>query len=688
MRRRAWVALTLAAATVGLGAAPALDGDEPLPVGGLTALPPPEAPGPSLLDNGDLAVRDGDGVAGWHLTPDDAWTIVPNGRDGRPALRFSGAHSARQAPSAEQTVTLEPGLYTLEGWVRADGLGASVPRSGVRLCLDGRPRLSWWQCTPVARGTTGWTRLAQPAIAVRERGAYRVTVGAYGKPDGVAWLSHLSLTGVRPPPLDVYLLYPNFRGLLFDDRPQPIRVALAATGSRPPDTRIRVSLVDERRGDVLQQRDYPAASPVTAVLDASALPAGPALVRAELLDGAGVPLYRHPAYRVVKAPARARERLRIWYDERNVAHLDGKPAFVIGLYTTSGYSTTRRTYATGRDGWGNDRIVQAPVNMLINYHLGQAPVPALMTYMDDLRARGIFYLQTANFYHEAHPQYRTIPYPAAREGDAALNRWVARTLGAHPGFAGFYTADERPAEMVPTVFRQHRTLAEAAPGHVTYAVLGDGWQHQAPLWRDALDVMGLDPYPIVRPSGDNHLAMVGDWTRIGQDAVKGSRPLWMVIQYFPLTRAGGWPTEGELRTMSWMAIVEGARGLFYWSFGSKGLAWVKDPAERERRWQELVRVTREIKALEPVLLAPDAHLLARASGGEDAVRTLGKRMPDGSRYLFAYNTRRDPVRLTWTLAAPAVTTLDLTTNTPGPRPTGDTLTVDFAPYEVKRLRLE
>ena len=147
-----------------------------------------------------------------------------------------------------------------------------MPRSGVRLCLDGRPRLSWWQCTPVARGTTGWTRLAQPAIAVRERGAYRVTVGAYGKPDGVAWLSHLSLTGVRPPPLDVYLLYPNFRGLLFDDRPQPIRVALAATGSRPPDARIRVSLVDERRGDVLQQRDYPAASPVTAVLDASALP--------------------------------------------------------------------------------------------------------------------------------------------------------------------------------------------------------------------------------------------------------------------------------------------------------------------------------------------------------------------------------------------------------------------------------
>ena len=323
-------------------------------------------------------------------------------------------------------------------------------------------------------------------------------------------------------------------------------------------------------------------------------------MRAELRDAAGTVLYRHPDYRIVKTPARERERLRIWYDERNVAHLDGRPAFVIGLYTTSGYSTSRQTYATGRDGWGNDRIGQAPVNMLINYHLGQAPIPALMTYMDDLRARGIFYLQTVNFYHEDHPQYRTIEYPAARDGETALNRWVARTLGAHPGLAGFYTADERPAEMVPAVFRQHRTLAATAPGSVTYGVLGDGWEHQAPRWRDALDVMGLDPYPIVRPSGQNHLAMVGEWTRIGQDAVKGSRPLWMVIQYFPLTRAGGWPTEDELRAMSWMAIVEGARGLFYWSFGAKGLAWVKDHAERQRRWQELVRVTREIEALEPV----------------------------------------------------------------------------------------
>ncbi|HXH81440.1 MAG TPA: hypothetical protein VNN07_00770, partial [Candidatus Tectomicrobia bacterium] len=374
-----------------------------------------------------------------------------------------------------------------------------------------------------------------------------------------------------------------------------------------------------------------------------------------------------------------------WYDERNVLHLDGRPVFALGIYTTSGYSTTRATYAHGRDGWGVARLAEAPLNLLINYHLGRAPIPALTAYMDELHARGIRYLQTVNFYHASDPQYREIPYPAAREGEDALNAWVARTLGSHPGLAGFYTMDERPAEEIPAVFRQRRQLAAAAPGTVTYGVAGNGLEDQVGLWRDALDVVGLDPYPITKPAGQNHLAMVGEWTRLGMEAVHGARPVWMVIQYFPLTGAGGWPTEADLRAMSWMAIVEGARGLLYWSFGEKGLAWVKDPRERERRWEELVRVTREIKALEPVLLAPDAEVVrGEPSGG--AVRSLGKVGPDGARYLFAYNTRHTPVAVRWTLAAPAARVEDLD-GRPGPALVDGRFETRLGPYQVVRYRI-
>jgi len=526
-------------------------------------------------------------------------------------------------------------------------------------------------------------------LAVTDGGAYRVTIEPYAGPDGVAWFDDVALMPVGRPPLDAYLLYPNFRGMLFDDRGQTVRLAVTvdarALAGAAGGARLRVSLLDEA-GAPRASRELPATpGRIVAELDASPAAPGAYTLRAEVVGGGGEPLARAADYRVVKAPARTREKMTAWYDERNVTYLEGRPAFVIGLYNTSGYATNREAYAHARNGWGTARIAQAPVNMLINYWLGTAPIPALETYMDDLHSRGIYYLQTVNFYYADDPQYAKIPYPAAREGEQALNRWVARTLSKHRGLAGFYTADERPADAVPRVFRQHRTLSEAAPGTVTYAVLGNGWEEQAPLWRDALDVIGLDPYPITRPRGQNHLALVGEWTRMAQEAVQGSRPVWMVLQYFQLTGAGGWPSAEDLRAMSWMAIVEGAQGLFYWSFGNKGLAWVKDVSERERRWADLVRVTKEIKALEPALLGPTIPVVA-GTAGEGPVRILGKRGPDGARYLFAYNTRNSPVSVTWKLAEPAREVVDLDTGEAVAAADAG-IAVQFGPYGIRRLRL-
>lgn len=682
MKRLAIVALVVGACALTLPPRAGQGGPaDPAPAGGLTALQPSAGAGPNLVTNSAFeASREGT-LPGWGLRLGETWTVVPDGREGRPALRLNAARAGQQVPSVEQAITLEPGLYTIEGWVKTQDAGGNDPRSGVRLCLDARPQGNWWQCTEVARGTRDWTRLRLPDIPVKDKGGYKVWLGVYGTPAGTAWFDAVSLTGARKAPVDVYLLYPNFRGMLFDDRPQSVRAAVttSATG------RVRLTLVEEASGQTRASREYPAGAALTAEVDAAALPPGRYLLRTELLDPGGAATARGADYRIVKVPARARERLNTWYDERNVTYFGGKPTFILGLYTTSGYSMDRQSYAKGDTGWGNDRIAQAPMNLLINYHLGRAPIPALQTYLDDLNARGIRYLQTVNFYHRGDGQYREIDYPAAKQGEDELNRWVADTLGRHPGLAGFYTVDERPADMVPIVFRQQRALAAAAPGTVTYGVLGDNWESQAPLWRDAMDVMGLDPYPITKPPGQNHLAMVGEWTRIGQDAVKGSRPLWMVIQYFPFTAAGGWPTETDLRAMSWMAIIEGARGLVYWSFGEKGLAWVKDPKDKEARWAELVRVTKEIHALEPVLLAPDAPVVSRESSG-GVVRALGKAMPDGNRYLFAYNTRNSPTRVTWTLAAPAAEAFDLSTGQTA-KVEGGAITTELAPYEVRRLRL-
>ena len=671
-------ALVAALVVLALGAPPVAAQN-----GGLTALPPVDL-GANLVQNGGFETGT---VAAWKLGPQgDAWR-EDAGRSGR-GLRMAHGDRDGSLPTAQQTVTLEAGYYTIKAWVKSDKLGTQGPRTGVRLCLDGRPRINWWKCTAVARGTTDWTELSRASIPVTEPGPYRVTLGAYGRPDGSAVFDDVMVARVVMPVLDAFLMYPNYRGLLFDDRSQTVRVSLAV-GAEAPKTadRIRLSLVDESSGAVRVKREWPVASArrerLVGELDATSLAAGDYLLRAELVDAGGAELFRYSDHRIVKAPAKMREKLSIWFDEANVAYLRGKRAFVIGLYTTSGYSTNRATYAGSRDGWGVERMAEAPINMVINYHLGATPIPALNVYMDELTSKGISYLQTVNFYYEDDAQFRKLPYDAVKDGEDALNRWVGKTLSKHPGLAGFYTADERTAEMIPKVFRQHRELRRSAPGTADYAVLGDGWESQAPLWRDAVDVLGLDPYPIVK-AGDNHLAMVGEWTRLGQDAVMGSRPLWMVLQYFPLTRQGGWPTREQLRQMSWMSIIEGAKGLFYWSFGARGLAWVKDADEKKKRWEDLVVVTKEIKALEPVLLAPDADVVRDAA--KAPVRILGKKMPDGTRYLFAYNPTGEPITVQLTLIEPAREVARLDGEKSGESP-GSALATTFGPYEVKRYRI-
>jgi hypothetical protein len=651
-------------------------------VGGLTSLLGGDGTGANVLRNGGFETRAGAGAEGWRDDPaTGVWSLDGNAHGGGTSLRLSGAERSATIPASEQSVKLAPGFYTLEAWVRTERLAENDPGSGVRVCLDGRPRLPSWTCTDVIRGTRDWTRVTLRSLAVREAGAFKVTLGAYGKPGGAAWFDDVSLAPAARPALDVFLLYPNFRGMLFDDRSQTIRLAVRAGSEATGARRVRVSLVDEANGTVVRQRELPAAPSLVAEIDASGLAASRFVVRTELV-GEGA-TRRGAEYRVVRVSAGARKRFNAWYDERNVTHLDGKPAFILGLYNTSGYSGSRQSYARGSDGWGNDRIAEAPINMLINYHLGRAPIDALRVYMDDLHAHGIHYLQTVNFYYRTDPQWKEIEYPAAKDGEEALNQWVAKTLGAHRALAGFYTADERSADAIPGVFAQRRALAEAAPGTVTYAVLGDGWESQAPLWRDAVDVLGLDPYPITHARGRNDLAQVAAWTRLGREAVMASRPLWMVLQFFPLTSEGGWPSYDDLETMSWMAIVEGAQGLIYWSFGERGLAWVKDPRERKAHWDDLVRVTKGIKALEPVLLAPD-HEVVRAVSGDGAVRTLGKRTADGSRYLFAYNGGATPRAVTFTLAEPAREMVDLRSGNPGPAPSNGAVQISFGPYEVKR----
>ena len=84
--------------------------------------------------------------------------------------------------------------------------------------------------------------------------------------------------------------------------------------------------------------------------------------------------------------------------------------------------------------------------------------------------------------------------------------------------------------------------------------------------------------------------------------------------------------------MSLMAIVEGARGVWFWSLGHRGL--LDAGAKQQEYWQRLLKVTQELKSLEPALAAADAPQAVTAVS--DPQIRWRARVADGKCHVFAY----------------------------------------------------
>ena len=158
------------------------------------------------------------------------------------------------------------------------------------------------------------------------------------------------------------------------------------------------------------------------------------------------------------------------------------------------------------------------------------------------------------------------------------------------------------------------------------------WQNHAPRngldslrqYNKMVDAAGCDIYPVPFNHGvghsdlkDTNLSAVAAYTDRMSRAAPG-KAVWMVLQGF------GWrdiresdrdsldPTRGrrpryrETRFMAYDAIAHGANAILYW--GTHAVE--KDDA----LWEDLMKVARELRALEPAIVAPrpNAEPLTRA----------------------------------------------------------------------------
>jgi len=109
--------------------------------------------------------------------------------------------------------------------------------------------------------------------------------------------------------------------------------------------------------------------------------------------------------------------------------------------------------------------------------------------------------------------------------------------------------------------------------------------------------------PYVYPVPYQPVASVGEAVRRARAATEGKKPLVPILQLFAWDAKARYPTGAELRCMTYLALVEGASGIGFYSYGHVTGQPNKTIAEVEPElWRSMKRLNREIAELAPKLV--------------------------------------------------------------------------------------
>ncbi len=258
--------------------------------------------------------------------------------------------------------------------------------------------------------------------------------------------------------------------------------------------------------------------------------------------------------------------------------------------------------------------------------------------------------------YNAFQSYRTSPADVKAVADEARRQGalflvshkeiVASTApaAAYPG-AWWYLQDEPDVHMMDADDMKaiDAQVRKWAPGHKTAFVVGDG--NKARDYPEVADAIMVDWYPVPhRP-----LESAGDHVRMTA-AAAGGRKVWAVLQAMDWTHfapavikgknfVGRFPNIGEIRFMSYDAVLGGAQGVWYF-------VYTVAPGRTLSHTPELLFavswVAREMKSMAPVFARGRSLELPFDAPGQDwAARAWTYR---GRDYLVIANRTKDKFR--------------------------------------------
>ncbi|MBI3888276.1 peptidoglycan-binding protein [Candidatus Nomurabacteria bacterium] len=641
--------------------------------------------GPNLLLNSGFETLSSGKPANWSGSSAflvDSSTV----HGGASSYSMKDAPSFPYTESARQTLSLKKGSYRISGWIKTNlvdttihpcvriSVNAGSAGNGVGKCLN---------------GVNDWTYVELKNVVInQDSSSVKFVLESWNEPAGQAWFDDMAIQEEYQSPMDVFMLYPNYKGFLFDDQSQTIKFDVKINppaGTTLGDWKPEITLTDESSGSVVANQSYSSSADFTATLSGSSMTNGHTyLARFKLLRSSNsVALYEYPSYRISKVSGSVRNSIPISFNQNNQILFNGQPKFLLGVYDSGGgYSMSETTWENTLT--STKRLFELPVNFWFNYWLGNMPNSAAFPLMNVLQRHGISLVSNANC-------FSTSTYDDGWLKTFSDADIVAR--GQYPGFAGQYNMDECVSYLAPDMFTYYNKLRNLDPIGLSFGA--GNTPNSMSYWRDTVDLLSMDPYALygAEPASGYDYSLVANQTKITKDAVQNSRPVATVIQFFKFTSKGRWPTQAELRNMSYMAIAEGSDGLVYWSLGVGALAYICDGSDAAHspsgslswcqakvdNFNNLKAVTTELNSLQPALSSIDKNDLLSFSSNS-SIHTRVK-YAGGRGYLIASNNTNAtvPVTFTWSTTPSLVSVYGENRNL---TVSGNGFTDTFTPYQA------
>jgi|GEM_PF-832093 hypothetical protein len=219
----------------------------------------------------------------------------------------------------------------------------------------------------------------------------------------------------------------------------------------------------------------------------------------------------------------------------------------------------------------------------------------------------------------------------------------------------WYLADEPElrATSPKSLWKLKQSIKEKDPLHPTSLVILRS--KRVADYAPATDIVMVDPYPIPRLP----LTWLSDSIDEARKEAFNEKPVWAVVQAFnwKVFPSGGekfeWgrePTYDEMKCLTYLSVVHGARGVFYFCFQG-GEYHIKNHPEL---WANIKNIVNELNQIYPLLLAPDTKNIPISIDSPDihySLKKVDKNLQTKTNgiikkgyYLIAVNGTNKPVK--------------------------------------------